>query len=157
MYLLVSMVRTNVWVVKGENSGFFDSDPERGGGSEGSSSLCGNKVGRGRRFQISHCVRSDMAGERDNEETPGEKWGGIAGCGQEGSRVGMGAIGGGITRLSDSECNKGGYQSSARLREFCLSLQVCKARLGVMRRTCQCGRRRRRRRCSCHASLGDRF
>ena len=37
----------------------------------------------------------------------------------------MGAIGGGITGLSDSECNKGGYQSSAILRELCLSLQVC--------------------------------
>ena len=50
--------------------------------------------------------------ERDNEKTLGEKWGGIAGGGQEGSRVGMGAIGGGITGLSDSECNRG------RISEF---------------------------------------
>ena len=94
--------------------------------------------------------------ERDNEETPGEKWGGIAGGEQEGSRVGVGAIQGGITGLSDSECNRGGCQSSRQSRsELCLSLQVCKAILGVMRRICRCGRRRHRKRCSCLALRGD--
>ena len=62
--------------------------------------------------------------ERDNEKTLGENWGGIAGGGQEGSRVGMGAIGGGITGLSDSECNRGGCQSSRR--DCANSAYLCK-------------------------------
>ena len=56
--------------------------------------------------------------ERDNDKTLGENWGGIAGGEHEGARVGMDTTGGGITGLSDSECNRGGYQSSARLREL---------------------------------------